>query len=143
MALVFRSLHRAEKAELLNEEWLIVENTGPNLLNTAGWTVAVARRKGQRSHPLGTLKPGFVIQPGERVRLVTGTPAKKSQGEPPPEEGFRSYHLFLREPVLSRPGLVLTVLLNQLEVARAIFDPESPDGMRAETPPGGPDRATA
>jgi hypothetical protein len=129
MALVFRSLHRASKPELLNEEWLVLENTGPGPLNAAGWTLAVGA-KGQRAHPLGTLQPGFVIRPGEKVRLVTGSPSKKAQGTPPAEEaGLKSYHLFLREPVLQRAGQLLYVQLHQLELARTVFDPEAPDGI--------------
>jgi hypothetical protein len=132
MPLVFRTLHRAGKPELLNEEWLIVENTGPGPLSSAGWTLAVAAGRGQRPRPLGTMQPGFMIKPGEKVRLVTGTPSKKAQGAPPPEEGVKNYHLFLREAVLARPGQVLSLLLKQAELARATFDPEAPDGIRSE-----------
>jgi hypothetical protein len=135
VALVFRTLHPAEKPELLNQEWMIVENTGPGALSAAGWTLAVARQKGQRPHPLGTLQPGFVIKAGERVRLVTGSPSKKAQGTPPADEnGLKSYHLFLREPVLQRPGQLLLIQLNQLELARATFDPAATEGLRPDTP---------
>jgi hypothetical protein len=130
MGLVFRSLHAASQPALLNEEWMIVENTGPGLLNAAGWTIAVAAGRSSRPRSLGTLQPGFVIKPGERVRLVTGTPSKKSQGTPPAdEEGVRTYHLFLREPVLARAGQFLFVQLKQLELAKTVFDPASPDGI--------------
>jgi hypothetical protein len=132
MALVFRSLHRAPKPELLNEEWIVLENTGPGVLNANGWTISVSQ-KGQRARPLGTLQPGFVIHAGEKVRLVTGTPSKKAQGTPPAEEGgLKNYHLFLREPVLMRPGQQLLVLLNQLELARATWRPEAADGIATE-----------
>lgn len=132
MALVFRTLHRAQEPALLNEEWMIVENTGPGVLSAAGWTLAVSANKSQRPHPIGTLQPGFVIRPGERVRLITGTPSKKVQGTPPVEEaGMKDYFLFLREPVLGRAGQVLYVQLKQLEVARATWDPEAPEGIRA------------
>ena len=30
MALVFRELHKAKSPDMLNEEWLVLENTGPN-----------------------------------------------------------------------------------------------------------------
>ena len=132
MALLFRSLHPAAKPELLNEEWIVVENTGPGVLSAAGWTLAIARQKGQRPHPLGTLQPGFMLQPGEKVRLVTGTPSKKSQGTPPPEDGIKNYHLFLREPVLGKAGQVLFIQLKQMEVARAQWDPAAPEGLRPD-----------
>jgi|SRR5579871_2072334 len=128
MALVFRELHRAAKLELLNEEWMVLENTGTGILNSAGWSVEVSRGKG-RSHPLGQLKPGFVIHAGEKIRLVTGTASKKAQGTPPPEEGMKNYFLFLREPVLQAPGTVLHVKLNQHELARATFDPDAKSGI--------------
>ena len=129
MALVFRALHSATSPELLNEEWIVLENTGPGVLTAAGWTLALSSG-GKRPHPLGTLQPGFTLKPGERIRLVTGTPSKKSQGAPPPEEGVRNYHLFLKEPVLPRPAVTVMVQLKQQEMARAVFDPTAPDGIK-------------
>jgi hypothetical protein len=129
MALLFRALHAAPSPELLNEEWLVLENTGPGVLTAAGWTLSVSSG-GKRPHPLGTLSPGFTLKPGEKVRLVTGTPSKKAQGTPPPEEGIKNYHLFLKEPVLARPALAVFVHLKQLEVARAVYDPQATDGIR-------------
>jgi len=133
MSLVFRSLHAASKPDLLNEEWLLLENTGPGVLNAAGWSVTVARQ-GQRPRPLGTLSPGFIMQPGDKVRLITGSPGKKSLGTPPTDEaGVKLYYLFLREPVLARPGLVLRIALNQAELARAVFAPDRQDGLSTPT----------
>ena len=133
MALVFRTLHPAPRPELLNEEWIVLENTGPGVLTAAGWTLSVAQ-SGKRPRPLGTLQPGFALQPGDKVRLVTGTPSKKAQGSAPPEDGIKSYHLFLKEPVLARAGLVVSIQLKQLEVARVIHDPQAPEGIRAPAP---------
>ena len=132
MPLVIRSLHRAEKPELLNEEWILVENTGPGPLTSAGWSVSVARGKGQRPSSLGTLAPGFMIKPGEKVRIITGSPSKKAQGTPPAEEGAKNYHLFLREAVLTHNGQLLLIQLKQAEIARAVFDPQAPEGVRSE-----------
>jgi hypothetical protein len=128
MALAFVTLHRAEKPELLNEEWIVLENTGPGLLNSGGWSIEVSRGKG-RPRPLGQLKPGFVLQAGEKIRLVTGTASKKAQGAPPVEEGLKNYFLFLREPLLAAKGIVLHVRLNQHELARAQFDPDAKSGI--------------
>jgi hypothetical protein len=76
------------------------------------------------------MQPGFVLHPGEKVRVVTGTPSKKSQGTPPAEEpGLKTYHLFLRESVLARPGAQLIVQLKQLELARTTFDPNTATGI--------------
>lgn len=118
MPLVIRELHAAPQAGALNEEWVLVENTGPNEINTAGVTVALLQR-GKRPRNLGTLSPGFIVRPGERVRLITGSAAKKSQGTAPKEEeGLRNYHLFLLEPMLTRPGEI-QLLLKQFELCRA------------------------
>ena len=100
MALVFRELHKAKSPDALNEEWLLLENTGPNVVNAQQCALTVARRANERPHPLGTLDPGFILKPNEQIRLVTGTPSKKAQGTPPEEkDGLKNYHLFLREPV--------------------------------------------
>ena len=132
MALVFRELHKAKSPDALNEEWLLLENTGPNVVNAHGSTVTVARRAADRPHPLGTLDPGFILQPNEKIRLVTGTPSKKAQGTPPDEKAMKNYHLFLREPVLTAPGMVVRVAIKQQELARAVFAPEKKGGIDAE-----------
>jgi hypothetical protein len=132
MALVFRALHAAPSRDLLNEEWMLVENTGQGVLNSSGWSITVGNASGQRPRVLGQLAPGFLMQPGDKVRLVTGTPGKKSLGAPPPEDaaaGIKNYFLFLREPILTRAGLVVRVTLNQMELARAGFAPSEVDGI--------------
>jgi hypothetical protein len=135
MALIFRELHKAKSSELLNEEWLLLENTGPNIINAHNCSVTVARRASERPHPLGTLDPGFILKPNEKIRLVTGTPSKKAHGTPPEEnDDIKNYHLFLREPVLTAPGLVVRLALNQQELARATFAPGKKGGIEpAET----------
>src|SRR6185312_5000227 len=85
MALVFRELHKAKSPELLNEEWLLLENTGP----------------------------------------AVGTPHEE-KGE------IKNYHLFLREPVLTTPGMVVRVSQKQQELAKAIYAPKSKDGIEKE-----------
>ena len=133
MALVFRELHKAKKPDLLNEEWLLLENTGPNVVTAHKVDLTVARRPSERPHPLGTLDPGFILHPNEKIRLVTGTPSKKAQGTPPEEKGeVKNYHLFLREPVLTTPGMVVRVSQKQQELARAIFSAKNKDGIEQE-----------
>ena len=78
MALVFRELHKAKSPDKLNEEWLLLENTGPNVVTAQKVDLTVARRAADRPHPLGTLDPGFILQPNQKIRLVTGTPSKKA-----------------------------------------------------------------
>ncbi len=133
MPLVFRELHQAKSADKLNEEWLLLENTGPSVVTAHKVELTVARRPSERPHPLGTLDPGFILHPNEKIRLVTGTPSKKAHGTPPDEKGeIKNYHLFLRERVLSTPGMVVRVSQKQQELARAIFSPKRKDGIEAE-----------
>jgi hypothetical protein len=129
MALVFRELHRPKSPDALNEEWMLLENTGPNPVTAQGCSLTVAKNAAQRPHSLGTLDPGFVLHANEKIRLVTGTPSKKAQGTPPDEKEVKNYHLFLREPVLQQPGLVLRLSLKQLDLAKAVFSPDAPNGL--------------
>jgi hypothetical protein len=133
MALIFRELHQSKSQELLNEEWLLLENTGPNVVNAQKGELTVARRATDRPHPIGTLDPGFILKPNEQIRLVSGSPSKKSQGTPPAEKGeVKNYHLFLREPVLTQAGLVVRVSIKQQELARAQFAPDKKGGIETE-----------
>ena len=86
---------------------------------------------------LGVIDPGFMLQPGEKILVVSGVPGKKSHGEPPAREGMRTYHLFQQEALLAAPGTVIKLALNQLEVAKLIYDPKAPKGVvpaGSETP---------
>ena len=133
MALIFRELHACKSPEMLNEEWLLLENTGPNVVNAHKVELTVARRTADRPHPVGTLDPGFILKPNEKIRLVTGSPSKKAQGTPPAEKGdVKNYHLFLREPVLTQPGIVVRMSIKQQELARAIFAPDKKGGVGEE-----------
>jgi hypothetical protein len=129
LRLAIREIHAAASATSLNDEWFILENTAEKSFSTSGCTVLVGRGKG-RLRGIGALDPGFTLAPGERVRVVTGNPAKKAHGAPP-EGDPRSYHLFLAERILSGPGTVVSLALKQHEVARATFDPEAKDGIAA------------
>jgi hypothetical protein len=132
MALAIRALHGAPQAELLLEEWILVENTGTGPLSSNGWTLATSRARGQRPSALGTIAPGFVLQAGEKVRMITGSPGKKAQGSALVEDGVKNYFLMLRESVLKKGGTSVHFSLKQLELARATFDPAAPNGLRAE-----------
>ena len=132
MAIVFRALHAASSPALLNEEYLVVENTSSAAISSSGWALSAARSRGSRPSVLGALSPGFTLQPGEKIRLVTGTPSKKAQGTPPAEgEGLRNYYLFLKDAVLVRPGVTVHLSMKNLELARATFDASATDGLLA------------
>ena len=130
MPLVFRELHKAKSPDKLNEEWLLLENTGPTVVTAHKVDLTVARRPSERPHPLGTLDPGFILQPNQKIRLVTGTPSKKAHGTPPDEkDDIKNYHLFLREPVLTTPGMIVRVSQKQQELAKAVFAPAKKSGI--------------
>jgi hypothetical protein len=128
--LVIRELHRASNKDALNEEWMVLENTGPAAVTAQGCSLSVARNAKDRPKVLGTIDPGFVLKPGDKIRLVTGTASRKAEGAPPAEtEQLKNYHLFLKEPVLRGAGSVVRLSLKQLELARGTFKPDAPTGI--------------
>jgi hypothetical protein len=130
-ALTIRELHPSSKDELLNEEWMVLENTSANSLSVRGCSLTVAENAHRRPHALGQLEPGFILEAGASIRLVTGSPAKKSQGAPPAEtDELKNYHLFLKGPYLT-PGVVVRLTMRQLDLAAATFAPDQPGGVGA------------
>jgi hypothetical protein len=130
MALVFEEIHAAPDGKKINEEYFILSNTGGTAISTAGLSVVVSR-PGKRGSVLGQIDPGFMLQPGEKILVVSGVPGKKSQGDPPAREGMRVYHLFLRESLLRGSGTTIRFALNQLDVAKVTYDKEAPHGIAA------------
>jgi hypothetical protein len=128
MALLFREAHAAPDKKKINEEWFILENAGAQSINTGGLQV-IAARKGKRGSVLGVIDPGFMLQPGEKILVVSGVPGKKSHGEPPSREGLRTYHLFQRDALLHGDGTLLRLAMNQVEVARLVYDPATATGV--------------
>jgi len=130
MPLVFEEIHATTDPKRTNEEWFVLANHGPTAVSTAGLSVVV-NRPGKRGAVLGQIDPGFLLQPGEKILVVTGTPGKKSQGEPPTREGHRVYHLFQREPLLRGNGTIVRFALNQMDVAKVTYDKEAKNGIAA------------
>ena len=130
MALVFREAHATADKKRINEEWFVLENDGASAVSTAGLQV-IAGRKGKRGSVLGVIDPGFMLQPGEKILVVSGVPGKKSHGDPPGRDGMRTYHLFQREPLLQGDGTILRLAMNQVEVARLVYDRDATDGVGA------------
>jgi hypothetical protein len=128
MPLVFREAHAAPDKKKINEEWFILENTGASAINTRGLQV-LSGKPGQRGSFLGTIDPGFMLQPGEKILVASGSPGKKSQGEPPAPDKMRVYHLLQREGILRGAGTIIRFTLNQLEIAKLIYDPAAPSGI--------------
>ena len=130
MAIAFREIHATSDKKRLNEEWFVLENAGASAVNTAGLQV-ISARKGKRGNVLGMIDPGFMLQPGEKILVVSGMPGKKAHGEPPTRDGMRTYFLLQREPLLQGDGTLLRLAMNQLEVARVVYDREAPTGVGA------------
>ncbi len=132
MPLVLRELHRASSPDALNEEWMVLENTGPQPVSAQGCSVTVARNAKDRPKILGTLDPGFMLKPGEKIRLVTGTASRKAEGTPPEQtDDLKNYHLFLKQAVLVATGAVVRLSLRQLELVRGTYQPTAPGGVAA------------
>jgi hypothetical protein len=128
MALVFEEVRAAPDRKRINEEYFVLANRGGTPVSTAGLSVIVGR-PGKRGSVLGQIDPGFVLQPGEKILVVSGVPGKKSQGEPPAREGLRVYHLFLREGLLKGSGTTVRFALNQMDVAKVTYDASTPTGV--------------
>lgn len=131
MALKIVEIHPAVEPEALNTEWFVLENDGENPFQTKNCTLAVSRKGSKKRFELGTMDPGFTIAPGERVRVCTGNPGKKAHGAMPPEEGMKSYSLFLGQPVLRGAGTVLVFGLRSHVLATAEYDPDAKTGVTA------------
>lgn len=132
MAVRFVEIHPAEEEGLLNTEWFILENPGDRPFNTKNCTLSV-RKKGQKKKTeLGTIDPGFILGPGETIRVVTGNPGRKAHGVQP-DDDVQNYSLFLAAPVLRGAGTVLSLELRSLPVAKAIYDPEAERGVAPKT----------
>jgi hypothetical protein len=128
MPLVFEEVHPAPDKKRVNQEWFILANTSASPVSTAGLQVIVGV-PGKRGSVMGQIDPGFLLQPGEKILIVSGIPGKVSQGDPPAREGIRTYHLFQREGLLRGSGTTLRFALNQVDVARVTFDKEAPNGV--------------
>jgi hypothetical protein len=134
MGLTFREAHAASDKKRINEEYFVLENDGATAINTARLQVISAPpirpgQKGQRGSVLGVIDPGFMLQPGEKILVVSGVPGKKSHGDPAAREGMRTYHLFQKSSLLNGAGTVIKLALNQIEVAKLVYDPATPGGV--------------
>jgi hypothetical protein len=128
MPLVFEEVHAAPDKKKVNEEYFVLANTGASAVSTAGLQVIVSR-PGKRGSVMGQIDPGFVLQPGERILVISGIPGKQSQGQPPARDGLRTYYLFQREGLLLGSGTTLRFAINQVDVARVTYDKNSTSGV--------------
>jgi hypothetical protein len=128
MPLVFEEVHAAPDKKKVNEEYFVLANTSASAVSTAGLQVIVSR-PGKRGSVMGQLDPGFVLQPGEKMLMISGIPGKQSQGQVPARDGMRTYYLFQRECLLLGNGTTLRFAINQVDMARVTFDRNAPNGV--------------
>lgn len=130
MRLSIVEIHPATDSEALNSEWFVLANEGDAPFNTRNCQLMVRRKGTRKSRSLGTIDPGFTLQPGERMRVLTGNPGKKVHGEPPKDD-TPNYNLFLNAPVLAYAGIELVLALRTLPVAKARWEPDADGGVAA------------
>jgi hypothetical protein len=130
MAIRFVEIHPSSDPEQLNQEWVILENDGKTPFHTRGCGMTVGRRGSNKKSLLGVIDPGFMLAPGERMRMCTGNPATESHGSGP-EDDVKNYFLFLPKQYLKGAGTVLTLTLRGLQVAKGEHDPAAERGLTA------------
>jgi hypothetical protein len=128
MPLMFREAHASTDKKQLNGEWFVLENAGATSVSTGGLQV-ISGKKGKRGSVLGVIDPGFMLQPGEKILVVSGIPGKKAHGDQPARDDMRTYHLFQKQPLLQGDGTIIKLAMNQLEVARLTYDRNAPSGV--------------
>ncbi len=130
MAIRFVEIKASENPETLNSEWVILENVGKTSFHTRGCGMTVGKRGSAKKSLLGIIDPGFVLQPGDKIRMCTGNPATEAHGAMPEEtNGAKNYSLFLPKTYV-KDGVVLTLVLRGLNVAKAEYDATAPDGLK-------------
>jgi len=130
MAIRFVEIHAAADAEQLNTEWVVLHNDGTLPFHTRGCGMTVGRKGQSKRTELGIIDPGFLLKPGDKVRMLTGSPGKKAEGEPP-DDGITNYYLLLPRSYLKGAGTVLTVTFRGQPVCKAEFDPAGEAGLAA------------
>jgi hypothetical protein len=129
MAIRFVEIKAADSSEALNTEWVILENDGKAPFNTRGCGMTVGRRGSNKKSLLGIIDPGFVLQPGDKMRMCTGNPGTQAHGTAP-EDSVKNYFLFLPKTYVGAAGTVLTLVLRGLPVSKAEYDPGGPGGIK-------------
>lgn len=129
MAIRFVEIKASENPETLNSEWVIIENAGKQPFHTRGCGMTTGKRGSAKKSLLGIIDPGFVLQPGEKMRMCTGSPGTEAHGKPP-EDDVKNYFLFLPKTYV-KPGVVLTLVLRGLPVAKGEFETGADHGVKA------------
>jgi hypothetical protein len=133
MAIRFVEIHPATDDDKLNTEWVVLENDGKAPFQTRGCGMTVGMRGSAKKSMLGVIDPGFLLSPGDKIRMLTGSPGKDSD-PPPPEDGeggIKNYYLLLPKTYLRGAGTVLTLTLRGMPICKGEHDPAGPAGIAA------------
>jgi len=136
MTLRIVEIHPTKDPKKLNSEWFVVENIGDKPFSTRNCVVSVSPPGSKKRRELSTMDPGFVIAPGEKVRVLTGNVGRKAHGKVPAGKKVRNYNLFLNASTLKGSGTRLVLALRSHVLTTALFDPAAKDGIGEETEPG-------
>jgi hypothetical protein len=143
MPVAITEIHPApeESPDALNSEWFVVENGGATPFQAKGCSVAISMRGG-RPREVDKLNPGFVLQPGQKVRVVVGSPATKAHGAPPDAVagGLPNYYLLRRGTMLAGSGSTVYLILRNHEICHATWEG---DGHTESVPAAGAEASTA
>jgi len=100
MALNMLEVHRRTDEKKLNEEWILLENSGDAPQSTRGCRMLHYKPGAKKGVEAAKLDPGFTVAPGQKLRLVCGNPGTKAHGAAPQEDGVENYYLFMKAPLL-------------------------------------------
>lgn len=130
MAIRFVEIKAADSEDALNTEWVVLKNEGKAAFNLRGCGMTVGKRGSAKKSLLGIIDPGFVLAPGQTMRMLTGNPATEKHGTPPAEtDELKNYFLFLPKTYVGAAGTVLTLVLRGLPVAKGEYDPAQSGGV--------------
>lgn len=120
MSLTVTEVHRRPQDKRLNEEWILVENQGDAPQATRGCRVLQYKPGAKKGVEVAKLDPGFVLSPGQKIRLVCGNPGTKAHGKVP-ADGIEAYYLFMKVPLLKGDAGTVRVVKGQFVVLEARY----------------------
>lgn len=142
MALEIIEIHPTEDPKLLNNEWITLENTGDVLVNLRGCEIAKGTPQSRKNQKVTKLDPGFVLNPKEKRRIVSGNPRSTVQGAIQEEKDVENYFLFLKVSYITRPKMLVRVLRGQGVLSQTVWDPDKPAGVGQVEKKPAPQNAT-
>ena len=121
MALTVVEVHRRTEDKQLNDEWILVENTGDAPQSTRGCRVLHYKPKAKKGTEAAKLDPGFTVAPGAKLRVVCGNPGTKAHGQAPEDEGVENYYLFMKAPLFKGKAGSVKLVKGQFVVMEAVY----------------------